>query len=146
MSYLYDTGRNLFAEAGANWQPGGSNMRAILVKAAYAAANSAAHVYLSEVNAANIVGMGGANDQANSANVAPATPSAGVCDGADVTFTAVPANAGSLGAIIVYKGTGNDANSPLVAFIDAGTGLPVTPNGGDIAVAWDNGANKIFKL
>jgi len=27
-----------------------------------------------------------------------------------------------------------------------GSGLPVTPNGGNIIVAWDNGANKIFKL
>ena len=26
------------------------------------------------------------------------------------------------------------------------SGLPVTPNGGNIIVAWDNGANKIFKL
>jgi len=34
----------------------------------------------------------------------------------------------------------------LIAFIDTATNLPVTPNGGDIIVAWDNGANKIFKL
>lgn len=27
-----------------------------------------------------------------------------------------------------------------------GSGLPVTPNGGNIIVAWDNGSNKIFKL
>ncbi len=27
-----------------------------------------------------------------------------------------------------------------------GSGLPVTPNGGNIVVTWDNGANKIFKL
>jgi hypothetical protein len=27
-----------------------------------------------------------------------------------------------------------------------GSGLPVNPNGGNIIVAWDNGANKIFKL
>lgn len=27
-----------------------------------------------------------------------------------------------------------------------GSGLPITPNGGNINVAWDNGANKIFKL
>ena len=28
----------------------------------------------------------------------------------------------------------------------SGSGLPVTPNGGNIIIAWDNGANKIFKL
>lgn len=27
-----------------------------------------------------------------------------------------------------------------------GSGLPVTPNGGNIVVTWDNGANRIFKL
>lgn len=27
-----------------------------------------------------------------------------------------------------------------------GSGLPVTPNGGNIVIAWDNGANRIFKL
>lgn len=27
-----------------------------------------------------------------------------------------------------------------------GSGLPVTPNGGNIVVAWDNGTNRIFKL
>jgi len=27
-----------------------------------------------------------------------------------------------------------------------GSGLPVTPNGGNIIVSWDNGVNKIFKL
>jgi len=36
--------------------------------------------------------------------------------------------------------------SPLIAYIDTATGLAVTPNGGDITIAWDSGANKIFKL
>jgi len=29
---------------------------------------------------------------------------------------------------------------------NTGSGLPVTPNGGNIVVTWDNGVNKIFKL
>ena len=36
---------------------------------------------------------------------------------------------------------GSRADAPAT-----GAGLPVTPNGGDITVAFDNGANKIFKL
>ena len=32
------------------------------------------------------------------------------------------------------------------AYIDTATGLPITPNGGDIIVTWDNGINKIFRL
>lgn len=30
--------------------------------------------------------------------------------------------------------------------VQTGAGLPVTPNGGDISIAFDNGTNKIFKL
>jgi len=36
--------------------------------------------------------------------------------------------------------------SPLALAIDTATGLPVTPNSGDITIAWDSGANKIAKL
>ena len=48
--------------------------------------------------------------------------------------------------MLIYKDTGDNATSPLIALIDSATGLPITPNGGDIIVVWDNGANKIFKL
>ncbi len=34
----------------------------------------------------------------------------------------------------------------LVAYIDSATGLPVIPNGGDITITWDSGANRIFAL
>ncbi|GAI46620.1 unnamed protein product, partial [marine sediment metagenome] len=47
----------------------------------------------------------------------------------------------------IFKDDGvDDVSSPLIALIDTATGLPVTPNDGDITIAWDNGANKIFKL
>lgn len=65
----------------------------------------------------------------------------GVFDAADVTYTAVSGN--SVEAVVLYKDTGNTATSPLIAYID---GISVTPNGGNITVQWDNGANKIFAL
>ena len=34
----------------------------------------------------------------------------------------------------------------VIAYIDTGTNIPIVPNGGDVTVAWDNGANKIFTL
>jgi len=49
-------------------------------------------------------------------------------------------------ALVLWKDTGTQSTSPLIAYIDGATGLPVTPNGGDINVTWDTGANKIFKL
>ena len=33
--------------------------------------------------------------------------------------------------IVIYKDTGTEATSPLLAMIDTATGLPITPNGGD---------------
>lgn len=67
----------------------------------------------------------------------------GVFDGADVTYTAVTGN--SVEALVIYIDTGTASTSPLVAYIDTSvTGLPVTPNGGDITVTW-NGTG-IFAL
>lgn len=67
----------------------------------------------------------------------------GVFDAADSTFTAVSGS--SVEALVIYIDTGSSATSPLVAYIDTSvTGLPVTPNGGDIGITWN--ASGIFKL
>ena len=67
----------------------------------------------------------------------------GVFDGADVTYTAVTGN--SAEALVFYIDTGTAATSRLVAFIDSGfSGLPVTPNGGDITLSFN--ASGIFAL
>lgn len=75
--------------------------------------------------------------------IANTSVTAGLFDGDDVTYTAVSGN--TVEAIIIYIDTGNTATSRLVAYIDAGvTGLPVTPNGGDISITWN--ASGIFQL
>lgn len=67
----------------------------------------------------------------------------GVFDGADVTFTAVTGS--SVEALVLYIDTGTAGTSPLVAYIDTSvTGLPVTPNGGNISITWN--ASGIFAL
>lgn len=69
----------------------------------------------------------------------------GVFDAADATFTAV--TGATVEAIVLYVDTGTAGTSRLIAYIDAGTGLPVTPNGGDITITWDNTpATRIFAL
>lgn len=71
------------------------------------------------------------------------TYTGGVFDAADTTFSAVTGN--NVEALVVYIDTGTASTSPLVTYIDTGvTGLPVTPNGGDIPVTWN--ASGIFKL
>ena len=67
----------------------------------------------------------------------------GVFDGADVTYPSVSGS--SAEAIVIYIDTGTAGTSRLVAYLDSGfTGLPVTPNGGDITVTWN--ASGIFAL
>lgn len=67
----------------------------------------------------------------------------GTFDGDNVTFSAVSGN--TVEALVIYIDTGSAATSRLVAYIDTSvTGLPVTPNGGDINIAFS--ASGIFTI
>lgn len=67
----------------------------------------------------------------------------GLFDGDNVVFPTVTGN--SAEAILIYIDTGTASTSRLVAWLDTGvSGLPITPNGGDITIAW-NGSG-IFQL
>jgi len=95
---------------------------------------SAAHQFYSSASAAAV---------GTPQTIGTKTFTNGVFDGADVTFTAVTGN--SVEALIIYIDTGVAGTSPLVAYIDTSvTGLPVTPNGGNIAITWN--ASGIFAL
>jgi hypothetical protein len=75
--------------------------------------------------------------------IANTTVTNGLFDGDNVTYTAVTGN--SVEALLIYIDTGTAATSRLVAWIDTSvTGLPVTPNGGDITITWN--ASGIFQL
>jgi hypothetical protein len=81
---------------------------------------------------------------ATSGALASKTKTAGVADAADVTLSAVSGDQSE--QLVVWADSGVESTSRLILNIDTATGLPVTPNGGDITVQWDSGANKIFKL
>src|SRR6478736_925244 len=107
---------------------------------------NAAHKFVSDITTASGV------LHATSSALTSKTVTGGVADAADVTFTAVTANA-SNHSLLVFQasavGGGADVAASaqrVIAWFDTGTLLPVVPNGGDIAVAWDNGANKIFAV
>ena len=76
--------------------------------------------------------------------LASKTKTLGVADAADITISTVSGDAFEY--IILFADSGDSTTSPLIACIDSATGLPCTPNGGDITIQWDSGANKIFKL
>lgn len=131
---LYDFARQRFLEAQINWMT--DTVKCILVDTGAYTPQTSVHQYLSDI--------------ASSARIAgPVTLTAkattgGAADAADCTFPAV--SGASIEAIVIYVDTGTEASSPLIAYIDTATGLPITPNGGDIIVTWDNGTNKIFKV
>ena len=133
-SGLYAKGREGFLDADIDWSV--DDIRALLVDTALYTVDLALHDFLDDIAAGARVGTAVA--------LAAKTSTAGVADAGDTTFTAV--TGATVEALVMYKHTGVDATSRLVAYIDTATGLPVTPSGGDIIVRWDNGANRIFKL
>lgn len=94
------------------------------------------HEHFTDITGAGRVGT--ATAIANKANVL------GVFDGDDTTVTSVTGD--QFEYIIIYQDSGTEATSHLIACIDTATGLPCTPNGGNIQVVWDSGTYKIFKL
>lgn len=82
---------------------------------------------------------------ATSSAVSSKTSTLGVLDFADVTFSAVGSGA-ACDVLILWKDTTVSGTSPLLVIIISATGLPVTPNGGDITVTIDSGAFKFAML
>jgi hypothetical protein len=131
---LYDIGRQKFLEGSIAWLT--DNIKAVLVDSGAYTRNLATDDFLDDIPAGARI--------ATSSNLASKTSTSGVADAADVVFTAV--SGATIEYVVLYKDSGVAATSPLICCVDTATGLPLTPNGGDVTVAWDNGANKIFKL
>lgn len=89
---------------------------------------SSAHQFYSSLS-----GIGGTDQE-----ITTVTLTNGLIDGDDITYTAV-AGTVSYEALVLYrKNAGANTTWRLVAYIDTSvTGLPVTSNGGNIAVAWN---------
>jgi hypothetical protein len=68
---------------------------------------------------------------------APKTYVNGVFDGADVVIPSV--SGATVEALVLFvKNAGANTTWRLLAYLDTGvSGLPATPNGGDITVTWD---------
>lgn len=62
------------------------------------------------------------------------TVGTGVFDAADLTFTSLTGDASE--QLILYEDSGTESTSDLIAMWDTATGLPLTPNGGNVTVVW----------
>lgn len=69
------------------------------------------------------------------------SPEGGVFDAADISFTSV--TGASVEALLIFYDSGVETTSLLIALVEFAS---VTPNGGNINITFDNGANRIFKL
>jgi len=131
---IYTEARRLFLEGGINWLT--DDIKAMLIDADAYSLNIDAHKYLSDIP--------------TSARVTPGvlltgkSTEGGAADANDVTFSSV--SGPTVEAILLYRDSGSESTSNLIVWLDTATGLPITPNGGDIIVTWDNGVNKIFRL
>ncbi len=130
---LYPSARQKFLDGDLDWSA--MDFRVLLIDTADYVF-STAHDFLDDVAVAARVAVSG--------SLAGKTSTEGVADANDITFALVSGD--PCEALILYRHTGVDATSELVAYIDTAANLPVTPVGLDIAVVWDNGADKIFRL
>ena len=131
---LFDHARQRFLEAQINWMT--DTIKVFLVSTSAYTPQTAVHQYLSDIPPSGRI--------AGPVTLTAKATTGGAADAADCTFTSV--SGATINAIVICKDTGTEATSPLIAYIDTATGLPITPNGGDIIVTWDNGVNKIFRV
>lgn len=131
-SYLYGLGREKFLNADIDWAA--HDIKCLLVDGADYTPTQNTDEFHDDVASGGIV--------STSANLGTKTSTLGTADAADVTLTSVTGD--QCEYIIIYRDSGVSATSPLIAKIDDYTGLPVTPNGGNITIAWP--ASGIFVL
>ncbi|WP_032137131.1 hypothetical protein [Kingella negevensis] len=131
---LFDNSRQMFLEGQLNWLT--DTIKCILVDTGAYTPQTGQHKFLSDISSSARI--------AGPVTLTAKATAGGAADAADCTFTSV--SGASVEAIVIYKDTGVESTSPLIAYIDTATGLPITPNGGDIIVTWDKNLNKINNL
>lgn len=114
------------------------DVKEVLVDAADYTVDLTNHDFLADVPAGGRV--------ATSAAYGGKTITGGVFDVTDLNPTFVSVTGDPCEYVIGFVDTGNAATSNLVWINDSGTGLPVSPNGGNINTIHDDGASKVFAL
>jgi len=131
---LYTKGREAFLAGDIDWE--NDTIKVVLVDSADYTLDIETHDNLDDIPSGARVATSGA--------LTGKTITGGVADAADVTISSVTGD--QFEYIIIYKDTGTESTSKLIACLDTATGLPCTPNDGDVSIQWSNDASKIFKL
>ncbi len=135
---LFDAGRDAFLTGARNWVA--DDMRLMLVD--HGTDTPDVNTDTSRADIAV-----GARVATTTATIANKTASgSGIANGDDVLITGVTGNSVESVDVFFFSNVAETSDT-LIAFYDsAGSTLPFTPNGGDVTVVWDNGANLMFKL
>ncbi len=133
---IYAKARQKFGEAAIHMV--NDTIKIALIDVADYTVNIATHDFWDDVPVAARVAVSGA--------MAGKSFTDGIFDATDVVLASVTGD--PCEALIIFSDTaGADSTDPLLVYIDTvSAGLPITPNGADITLQFDNGANKIFKL
>lgn len=134
MSFLYNKAKQKILEGGILLLS--DSIRAVLVDSAQYTAN-ADHEFLSSVPSGSRVAI--------SDPLLGKTVTNGTFNSQPAFVSSVPSGR-NVGAIVLYKDTGNDATSPVILYLDAGSNLPFATSGAAISVSWSTGPAKIFSL
>lgn len=121
---FYGPGREGFATAAVNWTS--DTIKVTAVDLADYTVSLSTHDFFNDVPSGARIAT---------ATLASKSASLGVLDAADTTMTAVEGD--QFEALVIWKDTGVESTSRLLIYIDsASSGLPLTPNGGDVLIEW----------
>jgi hypothetical protein len=131
---LYDKGRQKFLEGKLAWLT--DTVRAVLVNTGLYNPDLESDEFLSDIPPAARAVMFGP--------LAGKTSAAGVADADDASVGYL--TAASVEALVLYRDTGDETTSALIAYVDDVLNLPFTPQDEAIRILWSNGPDRIFRL
>lgn len=140
---LYDKGREGFLDGNIDWDT--HTIQAILVRTSGAGAGPYYTLNLATHDNLDDIPNNSDCRPVSAVTISSKTVTGGVADGSDTTFPTVAAG-DAIQLVVVFKDTGVESTSRLIAAFDTMTGLPITPNGDNVVVTWSSDANRIFKL
>lgn len=130
---LYTAAKNRFLTGAINWTS--ATIKVVLIDKSLYTADVLTDEFLSDIPLASRI--------ATSSALTTKTAVNGVAGADNVLLTSVT---GQVDALVIYQDTGSEASSPLIAYIDTSSGLPILMNNGDFNIQWNTGTAKIFSL
>jgi hypothetical protein len=131
---LFDIGRNEFLKGSIAWLS--NTFKVMMIDHGVDTPNVSTDDFRNDITGGAVIATSGALTTPSATN--------GIADADDVTITSV--SGASVESLVIYKDTGSSATDNLLVYIDTATGLPFTPNGGNVQIVWASTTNKIFKL